>query len=74
MITGAGHHVFADKPELFNRYVNEACALSDSNSLPLTNTRDADEKTDPQVDEDIENSSAETTTTLDAENAVKKPT
>lgn len=30
VISGAGHHVFADKPELFNKYVNEACEQSDA--------------------------------------------
>ena len=38
VITGAGHHVYADKPEAFNRYVIEACSVSDSgetgNKLP----------------------------------------
>ncbi|XP_032681775.1 1-acylglycerol-3-phosphate O-acyltransferase ABHD5 isoform X1 [Odontomachus brunneus] len=29
VITGAGHHVYADKSETFNKYVSEACALSD---------------------------------------------
>lgn len=29
VITGAGHHVYADKSEIFNKYVEEACALSD---------------------------------------------
>lgn len=30
MISGAGHHVYADKSDIFNKYVLEACALSDS--------------------------------------------
>lgn len=30
IISGAGHHVYADKPDIFNRYVNDACNLSDS--------------------------------------------
>ncbi|XP_076642897.1 pummelig isoform X1 [Halictus rubicundus] len=29
-ITGAGHHVYADKSDIFNKYVLEACNLSDS--------------------------------------------
>lgn len=27
MVNGAGHHVYADKPDIFNRYVNETCDL-----------------------------------------------
>ncbi|XP_005179119.1 (Lyso)-N-acylphosphatidylethanolamine lipase isoform X1 [Musca domestica] len=27
VVNGAGHHVYADKPEIFNRYVNETCDL-----------------------------------------------
>lgn len=30
VITGAGHHVYADKAETFNRHVIEACKLADS--------------------------------------------
>ncbi|XP_020299499.1 protein ABHD4 isoform X2 [Pseudomyrmex gracilis] len=30
VISGAGHHVYADKSDIFNKYVLEACALSDS--------------------------------------------
>lgn len=29
VISGAGHHIFADKPEVFNDYVNAACRFSD---------------------------------------------
>ncbi|RZF38983.1 hypothetical protein LSTR_LSTR003726 [Laodelphax striatellus] len=29
MIPGAGHHVYADKCDVFNKYVNEACATFD---------------------------------------------
>ncbi|XP_012228549.1 (Lyso)-N-acylphosphatidylethanolamine lipase [Linepithema humile] len=32
VITGAGHHVYADRSETFNKYVQETCALSDSTS------------------------------------------
>lgn len=30
IISGAGHHVYADKTEIFNKHVLEACSLSDS--------------------------------------------
>ncbi|XP_063973025.1 (Lyso)-N-acylphosphatidylethanolamine lipase isoform X1 [Diachasmimorpha longicaudata] len=30
VISGAGHHVYADKSEIFNKHVREACLLSDS--------------------------------------------
>ena len=29
VINGAGHYVFLDKPELFNKFVAEACAGAD---------------------------------------------
>lgn len=29
VISGAGHHIFADKPDVFNDYVNSACRFSD---------------------------------------------
>lgn len=35
-ILGAGHHVYADKPQLFNKYVNDTCALADTDQpLPI---------------------------------------
>lgn len=30
VIRGAGHHVYSDKPEIFNRFVNDACFLCDN--------------------------------------------
>ncbi|XP_069675693.1 (Lyso)-N-acylphosphatidylethanolamine lipase isoform X1 [Periplaneta americana] len=36
VITGAGHHVYADKAETFNRHVIEACKLADSGELSKT--------------------------------------
>jgi pimeloyl-ACP methyl ester carboxylesterase len=35
-IKNAGHHVYADEPEEFNRVVNEICAIVDSNSDRFT--------------------------------------
>lgn len=29
VISGAGHHVYADKPELFNQIVAETCNIAD---------------------------------------------
>lgn len=34
-INGAGHHVFADKPEIFNNYVNDACFACDASKAAL---------------------------------------
>lgn len=35
VVSGAGHHVYADKAEVFNKYVNEACSNSNSTSLAI---------------------------------------
>lgn len=35
VINGAGHHVYLDKPDVFNRYVQEACLYSDKDGLAL---------------------------------------
>lgn len=47
VITGAGHHVYADKPDIFNKYVNDACNLTDTigksvilRAAPATNKND----------------------------------
>lgn len=37
VISGAGHHVYADKSDTFNKYVLEACTLTDSTQF-LTNS------------------------------------
>lgn len=39
MVTGAGHHIFADKPEAFNQFVNEACRFTDT--IPDTTSNNA---------------------------------
>lgn len=38
IVNGAGHHVYADKPEVFNRYVNESCSHHNISKLPSTKT------------------------------------
>lgn len=40
VINGAGHHVYLDKPEVFNRYVQEACLYSDKDCLALVKCED----------------------------------
>lgn len=35
VVSGAGHHVYADKPAIFNQFVNDACNLTDSNELSV---------------------------------------
>uniref|UniRef100_S4P050 Abhydrolase domain-containing protein 4 n=2 Tax=Pararge aegeria TaxID=116150 RepID=S4P050_9NEOP len=36
VINGAGHHVYLDKPEQFNKYVLEACVLADDSPRRVT--------------------------------------
>ncbi|XP_029160226.1 protein ABHD4 isoform X2 [Nylanderia fulva] len=62
VITGAGHHVYADKSETFNKYVLEACALSDSIShLTSSNLRSyAKITTDEEVNVTLANETFET--------------
>lgn len=35
VINGAGHHVHADKPDIFNQFVLECCAEADGESTKL---------------------------------------
>ncbi|XP_022226806.2 (Lyso)-N-acylphosphatidylethanolamine lipase isoform X1 [Drosophila obscura] len=56
IVTGAGHHVYADKPDVFNRYVNETCDMykvPDSNLItPLQLIREStesDEEREPSL-------------------------
>lgn len=58
-ISGAGHHVYADKPEIFNKYVNDACNLTDTMGRAVVlRTASASNKNDntesDQEDESIE--------------------
>lgn len=52
VISGAGHHIYADKPEIFNQVVLEACNYTDniSNSLAILPPVQSDE---PESDFDI---------------------
>lgn len=62
VIAGAGHHLYADKPKMFNQIVNEACNLTDKGiKLPFAQstiisnkasvseevTKDSDDKPQP---------------------------
>lgn len=55
VITGAGHHVYADKSEIFNYHVVQACELSDSHDVRLLGT--LPQNKDPQESEEEESES-----------------
>lgn len=65
---GAGHHVYADKPETFNKHVIDACALADGDTslrhLSLMSPEDSglDIKADDNSQVDGTNTSSPTTT------------
>ncbi|XP_049876632.1 1-acylglycerol-3-phosphate O-acyltransferase ABHD5 isoform X2 [Pectinophora gossypiella] len=48
VINGAGHHVYLDKPEVFNKFVNEACASVDEAGArePMTSEPETKDVTD----------------------------
>ncbi|XP_073953959.1 pummelig isoform X2 [Choristoneura fumiferana] len=48
VINGAGHHVYLDKPDLFNKFVLEACARGDANDRLAS--RSADERAGDAVE------------------------
>lgn len=65
-ISGAGHHVYADKPEVFNKYVVEACNYADgieTSQYPAIMPSSNSEKTesDSEIEETTESKSSVTT-------------
>ncbi|CAD6995101.1 unnamed protein product [Ceratitis capitata] len=46
MVDGAGHHVYADKADIFNRYVNEACELykASATNIDVRDTTESDKE------------------------------
>lgn len=50
-MTGAGHHVYADKPEAFNQIVIDACNYSDnSNPAILPSGNNSEHREGPESD------------------------
>ncbi|XP_014217327.1 protein ABHD4 isoform X2 [Copidosoma floridanum] len=53
IISGAGHHVYLDKSDIFNKYVLEACSLSDKN-IKLTNLMNTKQELNIKNDQSTE--------------------
>lgn len=58
IISSAGHHVYADKPDVFNKYVLEACKYADrvGNKWDYLKASNID-KTESDMEEDVEQKS-----------------
>lgn len=54
MITGAGHHVYADKSDIFNKHVLEACAYKDTEDNLPPSRRKSPRSNKPMETEDAE--------------------
>lgn len=52
VIPKAGHHVYADRPDLFNQYVNEACEFSDNLNKKLQSLPPIADKTESDIEVD----------------------
>ncbi|VEN39291.1 unnamed protein product [Callosobruchus maculatus] len=52
VISGAGHHIYADKPEAFNQIVLDACNYTDStkSNTPMITGPDEQERDEPESD------------------------
>jgi abhydrolase domain-containing protein 5 len=69
---GAGHHVYADKVETFNRYVIEACKLADTGEtrkIPSIQTKSSS-PTDELEGETSNTESEENISATNSSNAV----
>ena len=59
MIGGAGHHVFADQPELFNKLVNNLCnKIDNEEDVFIINRGSSEEEPINYVTEDGDTSEA----------------
>jgi hypothetical protein len=50
-VTGAGHHVYADRADVFNKMVNDTCTLSDE-KLDIVTTKAVKPPKEPQEPEE----------------------
>ncbi|XP_055380468.1 (Lyso)-N-acylphosphatidylethanolamine lipase isoform X2 [Condylostylus longicornis] len=77
IINGAGHHVYADKPSVFNQYVLEACGDNDSkldeekNLSNISNTSTDSQKNTPEATESDQDN--ERSITTNREQPVQQP-
>lgn len=58
IITGAGHHVYADKPEIFNKYVNDACNFTDTNIIAVKTLQNASSNKSENTESDQDDESS----------------
>ena len=62
VISGAGHHVYADKSDIFNQHVEKACQLADESSDTDSRTEKLDNDKNPSdlaLSEDFSNKEGE---------------
>lgn len=75
VITGAGHHVYADKAETFNRHVIEACILADTGDTRkiLSMQTKSSSPTDELEEETSNTESEENISATNSTNAISHP-